>query len=179
MKTRIIEIIATVVAFVAGGLLLACHAQKPADNIVRLKQKFESCKMLEVGQEYNCIIQVPDFLQQQPTDELYTQRYIYDDEASGMRFGVSSYVTDAEGLDAETAAKEFTQGTTPLFTEIGADYYIIEGFIEGSNVYVDLEKTFFVGEYCLSLHFFYPKAYSWAAQRYIDVVKAWDPFPEE
>ena len=96
-----------------------------------------------------------------------------------MRFGVSSYVTDVEGLDAETAAKEFTQGTTPLFTEIGADYYIIEGFIEGSNVYVDLEKTFFVGEYCLSLHFFYPKAYSRAAQRYIDVVKAWDPFPEE
>ena len=83
MKTRILKIIATVVAFVAGGLLLACHAQKPADNIVRLKQKFESCKMLEVGQEYNCIIQVPDFLQQQPTDELYTQRYIYDDEASG------------------------------------------------------------------------------------------------
>lgn len=168
------------VALMAGGLLMVSYAQRSADDIARLKERFESCKMLTVGQEFNCIIQVPDFFQQESTDGLFTQRYLYADEASGMRFAVSSFVEyNSEGLDVETAVKEFTQGSTPLFTETGADYYIMEDFIEGSNGYVDLEKTFFVEKFCLSLHFFYPKAYSQAAQRYINIVKAWDPFPEE
>lgn len=182
MKTLVlnIRIMATMVALVAGGFLLVCRAQKPTDNIARLKEKFENCKMLTVGlDELGYTIKVPDFFQQEPTDELYTLHYIYEDEASGLRFFASTFVTDAEGLDAETAVKEFTQEATLLFKEIGPDYYIIEEPMEEGDDYVDLDKTFFVGRYCLSLHFFFPNTYRQAVQRYIDIVKAWNPIPEE
>ena len=182
MKTLVlnIKIIATMFAIMAGGFMIVGRAQKPTDDITRLKEKFESCKMLTVGQdELGYAIKVPDFFQQKPSDELYTLHYSYEDEASDLRFFVSSFVTDAEGLDAETAVKEFTQEATLLFKEIGPDYYIIEEPMEEGDEYVDLDKSFFIGRYCLSLHFFFPKNYRRAVQRYIDIVKAWNPYPEE
>ncbi|MBQ7988250.1 MAG: hypothetical protein IJ253_07045 [Bacteroidaceae bacterium] len=170
------------IAALAMGCLLQTHsAILPTDDISRMKEKFESCKMLTVGKdELGYAIKVPEFFRQVPTEDLYTQRYLFVDEASGMQFAVSTFIEDnTEGLDAETAVKEFTQEATPLFTEIGADYYIIEGFVDVINAYVDLEKSFFIGRYCLSLHFFFPKNYRRAVQRYIDIVKAWNPYPEE
>ncbi|MBR1711904.1 MAG: hypothetical protein IJ722_00660 [Alloprevotella sp.] len=184
-------IIATLVALVAGGFLLVCRAQKPTDNIVRLKEKVESCKMLTVVQdEAGYGIEVPDFFQEVPTDERATMRFRHIDPQTGVQLGMVAYLEFCPGCtvdgELEALAQDLQErGYGKMFSvEKGEEYFFVESpMFPPSNPaagHVDCEKTYIYGELgvAISLHFYYPPAYRSAVDRIIASVKAWEPYEE-
>ena len=180
-----------ITALAMGCLLQTYAAILPTDDISRVKEKFENCKMLTVEQdELGYVIKVPDFFQEVPTDERATMRFRYIEPQTGVQFGLSAYLDFCPDCTVDGELEKLAQdllerGYGRMFSvEKGEEYFFVESpMFPPSNPaagHVDCEKTYIYGELgvAISLHFYYPPAYRSAVDRIIASVKAWEPYEE-